>query len=292
MALQQSLIATLQLILPQYGASVSSLSPTPSSMPVTNLFDYRPQMIASFTNLANSECTLDLTSPLSAGNVVKHGISSYRYLLIIGANISSTGTVEVFLGNNTTQISSAVLATLHTSPRVYWATIENNVARYPRRHAIVDLGSQRTELLCRVKFSDPSNAYGHLDVGLIIPSPGYIPTLPLTKQPSRSLSTSNSGSVVTQAGSRQTRPQPKFRTVSYTMQVNGSASARQEVINNHIAIQELVGLDDPLVVITNLSPTSNYMDDFIYGTLQDVASIDLPEIFGAVEINYKVMELK
>jgi len=281
----QSLIANLELA---KLASVTTPGPTPSSMPVTNLLHHQPGKNCRFLDLTQAEATLDLTLALAA--VADTGISSYRYIIIIASTITRTGTVEVFTGPTQVSVASAGTASLHVPAQLFWLTVENNGNRFPKRHTYIDLGSQRTEPFVRVVFSDPTNPDGFLDVGVIFPSPGYVPTSGIRQQPNFGAD-EELRETISVAGARHTQPRPINRIRDIIIQANGPTAAA-EIQDQWVALQETVGVHDPFAAITRLGATSRYMDHFVYGTLTGLVAVPLAEIWGESSITLTYKELK
>jgi hypothetical protein len=281
----QSLIATLTL---GKLADVSTPSSTPSSMSVANITDFRPGKVCRFLDLGQAEVTFDLTAALS--QVAYHGISSYRYVLVIGSTITSAGTVEAWTGASESAVASTGTATLHVGPLPYWHTIDNDRSRFPVRHTVVDLGSQRTDAFLRVKLSDPLNPDGFLDVGVVFPSPGYVPALPIKTKPSMG-ATEDLRQTISVSGAKHIQKRPIYRQREITIQAVGP-TARAEVEANLVALQETVGVDEPFAAITDLAPTARYMNGFVYGTLTALKPVLIPEAWGASELTFAYEELK
>jgi len=281
----QQLIATLELI---KLCTVTTPGPTPSSMPIANILHYQPSKVGRMLDLTQTEITVNLTSGLAL--VAFHGLSSYRWVVIVGGSLTSAGTVEVFTGPTEISVASSGTASLHLPPQPYWITIENNRNRFPVRHTWIDLGSQRTEPFLRLVFSDPTNPDGFIDLGTILIHPGYIPTIPIKTKPSLG---ANETARITHSvsGAKHTQIQPIYRQREISMQAIGS-TARDEVLSQWAALQETVGLHDPFVVITNTLPSSNYMDEIVYGELTKFTPVLMPEAWGSSEIIFDYEELK
>lgn len=280
----QSLIATLTL---GQLADVSTPSPTPSSMSVANVTHLQPGKTCRFLDLSQAEVIFDLTPAFS--QVAYHGISSYRYVVVIASSITPAGTVEAWTGSSASAVASSGTSR-HVGPQPFWLTIDNDKGRFPVRHSFLDLGLQLTDPFLRIKFTDLANPDGYLDVGVAFPAPGYRPTLPLKTKPSMG-ATEDLRQTLSVSGAKHIQKRPVFRQREITVQATGP-TARAEVEAEWIALQETVGVDQPFAVITDIAPAARYMNGFVYGTLLSLKPMLLPEVWASSELTLAYEELK
>lgn len=256
----RSMLATLKLAeLCTYTTPVSA-----SSMPPSNLSQYQPSRRLRMTDLTHTEVTVSLGSALTTATPLWN-ISTYRYWVFIRSNITQAGTVECFFGPTQTSVASAGTASLHIAPALYWKSLDNDRGRYPYRHSWIEMPAQATYPWARFVFSDVANPDGYLDLGMLIPHPGYIPSLPL-KVPAKPSISEEVRETVAVSGPRHLQIRPRYQVRQIVLHATGPG-AKAEAEDQMLGIQEAIGVSDAFVCIEDLDATVRAMNKIVYGTM-------------------------
>lgn len=292
---QNSILVTMKLA---ELATVTAGCATPTSMPPANAINYQPGAVVRLLDLGAATLTIDLTAALAASNL--HGLVGYRYVVIVGATITSAGTVEARTGASAVAVGSVGTSDLVVGPQNFWlVTHDKDGARFPVRHTVIDLGSQRTEPFLYLGFVDAANPAGFLDIGIVIPHPGY--PFQMIQKPSYGVN-EELRSILAVSGARhlQIRPRPRTREISLqTMgttqtqyQAAFSATQRGEVLDQWLGLEESVGVSESVAIVTHLAPAEGYMNEIIYGTLTGLRPVVIPEEWGGSEWSLSLEEMR
>ena len=280
----RTVIATLELA----KRTVYSGTSEAASMPASYLSHPQPKRRWRAPSLSQIEVYLDMTAGLAAYQ--QTGILTYRYLFPLYGSATRAATHEMWIGPTRTSVGSTATASWYSGVQSYWRSLDNDLARFPRRHSVIDVGSQRTEPWIRYKITDPANPDGFHDLGLLVPTPGYEPTLaPMGSGPGAGVEeevreTRSVGSA------RRRLHRARERVRSYTFQAVGP-TAPQEAEDQLLALQETAGVSDPVIIVDDVTATTRFMNRIVYGTLEGLQKFVLPDIYQKAQVELDVKEM-
>lgn len=259
-----------------------------SSMPATNLAHMQPRRRWRATASDQVEATFNMTAALAASTVEQTGLTGYRLLVLGYSTASRDSTLEVFCGNS--QVEVADSGAPYYLSRDYWLSLDNDRGRFPLRHTWLEFPSLFSYPWVRFKITDPNFAdLGYLDTGIALLHPGYYPTLPLAEQPTANVDEERR-EIRSLRGARHLQRRPRERLRDYNLQATGD-NAPAEAEAEWLGLQEAVGVSEPVVVIDDLDATTRTMNRILYGTLENLSKLKIPETWGLGRIDLSVREL-
>jgi len=283
---QRSLLATRELAKRTTYASVGG---EVSGMEAHYLSHAQPRRRYRTTSASVLEVTLDMTEALAA--VEYTGIESYGFLVALYGNMTSSATYEIWTGSTLTAVSSTPTAAYYSGSLAYWKTIDNDRGRFPRRHSFHEFPAQRTDPWLRYKITESSpNPDGFLELGLLLPVPGYVPAHPIAKKPSAGLAEDVKESR-SMSGARRRQIQERERIRDFILQATGP-DCLTEMEEEWLGIEETIGMSEELLVIMNLDATARMMNQIVYGMLRSAQNIPIPGAYELAQASISLQEMK
>lgn len=283
----RTLIATMELAKRAF-YTVAIGEATDGYLSAANLRHQQPRRRLRMLDLDNAEVKIDMTAALAA--VEDTGISSYGWLLPWYCTASRDAVHELWLGNSSAAVNSTATAAYHFGPEPFWKSIDNYRARFPRMHSWIELPSQMSHPWARYRIDDPDNPDGFIDLGLLIPHPGYVPPHPIAVQPLAGIA-QETREWRGASGTTRREFRPIQRRWNLILQATGP-NCREEVEEQWLGLQETVGVANPMAVIRNVDATERTMNETLYGTFEgDPEIIPLPQPWEKATMSMNLVEM-
>ncbi len=289
----RTMIATLEMA---KRTTYAAVSPTPPGMGPSNLSHREPTRRMRSEDPSALEVTMDVSAALASTEDTN--ISYYRFLWFLYYQGSRADTVEVWSGPTLLSVGSTATANWYSGALQFRRTLDNDGARFPRVHSYVELPVDLTDPLNPVYCTDPwirfkisaptPNPRGYLDLGLAVPTPGYVPAHPIAQKPTVGLEEEiRETRAMNNARRRQIRP--RERTFDLVLQATGPGCV-DEMEAEYEGLQESIGVSETAIVCLDLDATKNFMRKTNYGDLSALQKPPLPEIWNLAQMTMSLKE--
>lgn len=278
----RSVLATLAMA----AACVYSAPVEVAGFEAANLSHIQPRRRWSSPNLTQAEVNVDLRPGLAATRDT--GISSYGWVFTLYSTAGPTATHELWLGSSLSAVQATGTSSWYSGALPVWRSDDNDRARFPRRHNWFDLGGQRTEPWMRYKITDPTNPAGFVELGLLVPHPGYVPTLPVQAWPQAGV-VQELRETQAVTGPRHAQERPIERQLGIKLHANGAAAAA-EMEDDWLGLQQTVGVAKTVVLLVDANATERVMQKIAYGNLESLEKVDLMNSWGYGQLELSVRE--